>query len=308
MGKLRVAILYGGKSPEHNVSILSAMQIMEALNREKYEPVPILIDRKGKFQIELLQGVDVAFPVLHGPFGEDGTMQGFLEIMGIPYVGCGVAASAIAMDKELTKKILKSDGIPTARYEMAKPEMLFSDVAHLGLPLFVKPVHLGTSIGISKVTSVEEFLPALQEAFRHDTRVIIEEHIKGREIECAVLGSAASLPGEILLPQGAYYDFALKTSQTDRVGYAVPADLPAPIQKKVQELSLKTFRAIGGKGLARIDFFVSKEEVFVNEINPIPGFTKTSLYPQMWAASGLSFEKLLGELIQTAKNKQFSVK
>ena len=298
MEKTRVAILYGGKSPEHNVSILSAMQIIEALDREKYEPVPVFIDRDGKFNIELLSGVDVAFPVLHGPFGEDGTMQGFLEILGIPYVGCGVAASAIAMDKELTKKILKCDGISTARYVMAKREMTFADVKHLGLPLFVKPVHLGTSIGITKVENEEQFLPALQEAFRHDIRVIVEEAIVGREIECAILGDKASLPGEIILPDGAYYDFALKTSRTNEVGYAVPADLPDAMQKEIQELSLKTFRAIGGKGMARIDFFLTGKDLYVNEINPIPGFTKTSLYPQMWVATGQTFSNLIDQIVK----------
>ncbi len=308
MEKIRVAILYGGKSPEHNVSILSAMQIIEALDREKYDPVPVFIDREGKFKIDLLSDVDVAFPVLHGPFGEDGTMQGFLEILGIPYVGCGVAASAIAMDKELTKKILKSDGIPTARYMMAEREMTFADVEELGLPLFVKPVHLGTSIGITKVESEEQFLPALQEAFCHDTRVIIEEYIEGREIECAVLGDKASLPGEIILPSGSYYDFMLKTSKSDQVGYATPAVLPEAMQKEIQELSLKTFRAIGGEGLARIDFFLRGDKLFVNEINPIPGFTKSSLYPQMWLASGVSFKVLLTRLIQIANYKQLVVK
>ncbi|GAB5411919.1 MAG: D-alanine--D-alanine ligase family protein [Chlamydiales bacterium] len=308
MEKTRVAILYGGKSPEHNVSILSAMQIIETLDREKYVPVPVFIDRDGKFKIELLSKVDVAFPVLHGPYGEDGTMQGFLEILGIPYVGCGVAASAIAMDKELTKKILKSDGIPTARYQMAKEEMTFADIEELGLPFFVKPVHLGTSIGITKVESEEQFLPALQKGFCHDTRVIIEEYIEGREIECAVLGDKVSLPGEIILPRGAYYDFTLKTSKSDQVGYGTPADLPEAMQKEIQELSLKTFRAIGGEGLARIDFFLRGDKLFVNEINPIPGFTKTSLYPQMWLSSGVSFKSLLTDLIQDANCKQFTVK
>ncbi|MDX8430574.1 MAG: D-alanine--D-alanine ligase family protein [Candidatus Algichlamydia australiensis] len=311
MEKLRVAILYGGKSAEHDVSILSAMQIFEAIDREKFDPIPILIGRDGKFAIEkLLSGIDVVFPVLHGPFGEDGSMQGFLEILGLPYVGCGVASSAIAMDKELTKKILCSEDLPTARYLAAKSASCFSFdqvKRELGLPFFLKPVHLGSSVGIEKIEEEAQFLPALQAALAHDCRVIFEEFIEGREVECAILGNKsprASLPGEIVLPQGAYYDFSLKTSRSGDVGYSVPADLQASIQEEVKSMAIRAFQAIGGRGMARVDFFLLPDgRLYVNEINPIPGFTKTSLYPQMWEASGYEFKKIISELIYLANSQ-----
>ncbi len=311
MGKVCVAILYGGKSEEHDVSILSAMQILEAIDREKYEPIPILIGRDGKFLFEkLLSGVDVVFPVLHGPYGEDGIMQGFLETLGLPYVGSSVASCAVAMDKELTKKVLHVDGIRTARYLVARSPLThtFAGVkARLGVPFFLKPVHLGSSIGIAKIEEEEQFLPALKNAFLYDTRVIFEEMIVGRELECSVLGNAnprAALPGEIILPEGSFYDYELKTTRTDEVGYEPIAKLPAAVQLEIQSLALKAFEAIGGEGMARVDFFLCENGLlYVNEINPIPGFTKTSLYPRMWKESGLAFTDLIDALIELALQK-----
>lgn len=305
MSKVCVAILYGGQSEEHDVSILSAMQILEAIDREKYEPIPILIGRDGKFPFEkLLAGVDVIFPVLHGPYGEDGTVQGFLETLGLPYVGCGVASSAIAMDKELTKKILYADGIKSARYLIAKSLLThtFAGIkARLGAPFFLKPVHLGSSIGIAKIETEEQFIPALKMAFLHDTRVIFEEMIVGRELECSVLGNRsprASLPGEIIPPEGHFYDYELKTARAAEVEYVPVAKLSISVQKEIQSLAIRVFESIGGEGMARVDFFLCESgALYVNEINPIPGFTKTSLYPRMWKESGLALTDLIDELI-----------
>ena len=308
-GKLKIGVLFGGKSAEHEVSIISAKNIIKALDKEKYQIFPVKIDKNGKFNLNTLKKIDVIFPVLHGPFGEDGSMQGLLKILNLPFVGSSVLGSAVSMDKEIMKKLFKEAGIPIGKFIVLKygEKITFEKVKkELGMPVFVKPVNMGSSVGISKVKNKKEYDTAIKEAFKFDLKVIIEENIAGREIECSVLGNnnpIASLPGEIIANQE-FYSYDAKYISQESVA-EIPAKLPKATIKKIQELAVKTFKILNCEGMGRVDFFVKKNakghtDVIVNEINTIPGFTNISMYPKLWEASGLPTGKLLDKLIALA--------
>jgi D-alanine-D-alanine ligase len=347
--KLRVALLFGGRSAEHDVSLMSAANVYRALDPERYEVVPIAVARTGEWMlcelpngrfpnevppegplVTLLPGgggrlvvasqegaavappapVDMIFPVLHGPFGEDGTVQGLAELAGVPFVGASVFASAAAMDKDAAKRLLRDAGLPIARFRAVTPadKPSFAELAaELGRPLFVKPARLGSSVGVGKADTAEEFDAALAEAFRHDRKVLIEECMRGREVECGVLEDAdgtltTSLPGEIV-PTNRYAFYTYEAKYLDEHGAVlkVPADLPTAVVKRVQELSLQAFRALGCEAMARVDFFLLPDmSVIINEVNTIPGFTNISMYPLAFKASGVSYPELIDRLIQHA--------
>lgn len=348
--KLRVAILLGGKSAEHEISLISAKNIVEAIDKKKYEVVLIGIDKKGKWYFNddsrLLQHadrpkpirfdlkrnalalvpsnkakpwlrlstrrtdkpVDVVFPVLHGTFGEDGTVQGLLKLADIPFVGAGVLGSAVGMDKDVMKRLLRDAKIPIAKFlvfeRAALRQIKFASVKRaLGLPFFVKPANLGSSVGISKVSTRDQFRPALEEAFRYDNKILVEEGIDGREIECSVLGNdnpIASLPGEIVTSHD-FYSYDAKYLDEKGARLIIPARLPKAVVKRIRELALRTFKVLCCEGMARVDFFLrGQSEIIVNEINTIPGFTKISMYPKMWQASGISYCELIDRLIRLA--------
>jgi len=350
--KVRVAILFGGKSAEHEVSLISARNVFEALDKKKYDVVGIGIDKAGRWHwdagCQLLRGrtqtrvepsrhsastavmpgttahplvqsagrrrlgsVDVVFPVLHGPFGEDGTVQGLLKLANLPFVGAGVLGSAVGMDKDVMKRLLRDAGVPIAKFLVLGHGSHYDDDFHmakgiLGLPFFVKPANLGSSVGISKVSHRSDFRRALREALRYDNKIILEETILGREIECSVLGNdnpIASLPGEIVT-RHAFYSYDAKYIDEKGARLLIPARLPKRIVKRVQELAVKTFKVLCCDGMARVDFFVRpRGAVLVNEINTIPGFTKISMYPKLWEASGIPYSKLLDRLIALAREK-----
>ncbi len=326
-GRIRVAVVAGGRSSEHEISLASARSVLAALDPERYETTTIAIGRDGHWALEapsnsLLPGsaaetlpvladskpaealgaVDVVLPVLHGPFGEDGTVQGLLELAGVPYVGAGVAASALCMDKDLFKAVLRDRGIPVARNVTLR---LGDDVQNpFGYPVFVKPARLGSSVGISKAHDESELEAAVALARRHDEKVLVEEFVAGTEVECGVLGNVrpaplASVVGEIV-PHAEWYDYAAKydAGGSDII---VPARIPAEIAARVQELAVDSFIATECEGMARVDFFVREGgEVVVNEINTIPGFTSTSVYARLFEASGISYGELLDRLIELA--------
>lgn len=346
--KIKVAIIFGGRSAEHEVSIQSAKNVYNSLDKNKYEIILIGIDRRGRWllnqpaqllltssnpklarlnksskQVLLVQknrsaklvsvsnnqnmgSVDVAFPVLHGPYGEDGTIQGMLKLLNIPFVGASVLGSALGMDKDAMKRLLNHAGIPTAKFlvfQHNQPIKFNAVVRKIGLPFFIKPANLGSSVGITKVKSEKEFKKAVKEAFTFDSKILIEEYIEGREIECSVLGNenpVASIPGEIL-PTHEFYSYSAKYIDENGAILKAPADLPKKLVKKVQELAIKTFKTLCCEGMARVDFFLKENgEVIVNEINTIPGFTNISMYPKLWEASGISYTKLVDRLIQLA--------
>jgi len=346
--KLRVALLFGGRSAEHDVSLMSAANVYGALDPERYEVVPIAVARTGAWMlcplpdgkfptrvpdngplVTLLPGgggrlvvasgdnqveppapVDLIFPVLHGPFGEDGSVQGLAELAGVPFVGASIFASAAAMDKDAAKRLLRDAGLPIPRFRIVTPDdsPSFAEVAaELGRPLFVKPARLGSSVGVGKADTEEEFAAALAEAFRHDRKVLIEEFMRGREVECGVLQDAdgtltTSLPGEIV-PTNRYAFYTYEAKYLDEHGaeLKVPADLPKAVVKRVQELSVRAFKALGCEAMARIDFFLRPDmSVIVNEVNTIPGFTNISMYPLAFKASGVPYPELIDRLIQHA--------
>jgi len=330
--RLRVALLAGGRSSEHDISLASARSVLEALDPERYEVVSVNIARTGQWKIdgsvhrlgpgpgpgpaetlpvpatpgtlEALGTVDVVLPILHGPFGEDGTVQGLLELADIPYVGAGVAASALAMDKDLFKKVLRDSGIPVARHHAIR---LGDPVENpFGYPVFVKPARLGSSVGISKVHDESELGPAVALARRHDEKVLVEEFVVGMEVECGVLGNrvpppVASLPGRIDTLHHEWYDYASKYDE-DGMALVVPPELPQETIELVQQRSVDAFVACECEGLARVDFFVreSDGEVVVNELNTMPGFTATSVYAKLFEASGVPYGELVDRLIQLA--------
>jgi D-alanine-D-alanine ligase len=350
--KIRVAILFGGKSAEHEISLISARNIVEAMDKEKYEIVSIGIDKQGRWFFDegarllrgpdstlvkfhgrnhstavlpgairrpiirlaprrMLRDIDVVFPVLHGPFGEDGTVQGLLKLANVPFVGAGVLGSAVGMDKDVMKRLLRDAGLPIAKFlafdRSAASKIKLTDVKRsLGFPFFVKPANLGSSVGISKVSNKRQFGVAIREAFRYDNKILIEENIRGREIECSVLGNEnpiASQPGEIVTGHD-FYSYNAKYLDEKGARLVIPADLPKHIVKEVQEIAVRSFKALCCEGMARVDFFLRDErEVFVNEINTIPGFTKISMYPKLWEASGLPYAKLVDRLIQLALDR-----
>ncbi len=309
MKKIKVGVLFGGKSAEHEVSIKSAHNVIKALNKKKYRVIPIKISKNGKFDFSVIKKADVIFPVLHGPFGEDGSMQGFLKISGVPFVGPSVLGSAVGMDKDVMKRLFRDTGIPMGKFITlrAGDEVNFTRVKkELGLPLFVKPANMGSSVGISKVRNEKEFKKGIREAFKFDTKIIIEEFIDGREIECAVLGNdnpMASVPGEIIANQEFYSYDAKYMDGGSTVN--IPAKLSPKTKKKIQLLAIKVFQTLNCEGMSRVDFFLKKKakkntEVLVNEINTIPGFTNISMYPKLWEASGIPIPKLLDRLIELA--------
>lgn len=354
--RIRVAVVFGGRSSEHAVSCVSAGAILAHLDPARFEVVPVGITREGAWVLSdadadalrfsdrslpevaeqpadltlvsgpahigelvsldseragaVLSEVDVIFPVLHGPFGEDGTLQGLLEMAGVPYVGAGVLASAAGMDKEYTKKLLAAEGLPIGDFHVLRrreSEVPAAVLARLGLPLFVKPARGGSSIGITRVTDPAALPAAIAEARRWDPKVIIEAAIIGREVEIGVLerpdGSVtASIVAEITMADDAehtFYDFATKYLD-DRAEYELPAALPEATAKEIGELAVRAFDAVDCQGLARVDFFVTEGGPVINEINTMPGFTSTSMYPRMWAETGVAYPELLGLLIDTA--------
>ncbi len=374
--KIRVGIIFGGKSTEHEVSLQSAKNVVAALDKEKYETVLIGIDKTGRWlkssganyllhsenpklialnkkaaqgmvlvpgeekQLMMLQGgegnqaLDVVFPVLHGPLGEDGTMQGLLKLMDIPFVGPSVLGSAVGMDKDVQKRLLRDAGIPIARFLVWRREDVgghspfvkgstrrllpaprlrqagrregfsFAQAKkELGLPFFVKPANAGSSVGVSKVKTEADFESAIANAFKYDSKILIEEGIDGREIECAVLGNedpVASVPGEIK-PNHEFYSYEAKYIDENGAVAEIPAKLSKEVTKKVQETAVAAFKVLECEGMSRVDSFVTKDgRVLVNEINTIPGFTKISMYPKLFEASGIPYPKLIDTLITLA--------
>ena len=258
-----------------------------------------------------LAGVDVVFPVLHGPFGEDGTIQGLLKLAGLPFVGAGVLGSAVGMDKDVMKRLLREARISVPKFltfhRHGADEIRFDAVKRqLGVPVFVKPANLGSSVGISKANSSSALARAVKEAFRYDSKILVEEHIQGREIECSILGNdnpIASLPGEIVTRHD-FYSYEAKYLDKKGAELMIPAKLPAPVAKTIQETAIDTFKVLCCEGMARVDFFLrGRNEVLVNEINTIPGFTQISMYPKLWEASGISYPKLIDRLIQLALDR-----
>jgi len=357
--KPRVAVVFGGRSTEHGVSCVSAGSVLAAIDRDRYDVVPVGISREGRWVLaadepeklaitggqlpgveesgaavvlagdpthrglvvqepgsvpQELGEVDVVLPLLHGPYGEDGTLQGLLELAGVPYVGSGVFASAAAMDKGHMKTLLQGAGLPVGPYAVVTARAWQSDkaavresVASLGFPVFVKPARAGSSVGITKVDGPGELDDAIEEARRHDLRVVVEAGVQGREIECGVLegrdGAApeASVPGEIVVGGGhEFYDFAAKYLPDEGTDLVVPADLPDDVVRQVQDLSVRAFEALACEGLARVDFFLTPAGLVVNEVNTMPGFTPVSMFPLMWRASGLDYPALVERLVETA--------
>jgi D-alanine-D-alanine ligase len=304
---VRVAVLGGGRSSEHDVSLESARSVREGLAEAGHEPVEILIQRDGRWRhgrrlLALAPGaglleVDVVFPALHGPFGEDGTVQGLLDLLDVPYVGAGVLASSVSMDKSLFKDLMAAHGVPQGDYAVARSGQA---APSFGPPAFVKPARLGSSVGISKAVSEVELDRALEAAFEHDPIVVIERLVEGMEVECSVLGNGdpqASTPGEIVVTDRDWYDYEAKYTDGG-MELVVPAR--TPFVDEVQRLAVEVFKIVGCSGMARVDFFVTEDGVLVNELNTIPGFTATSVYAKLWEASGLAYPQLLDRLLELA--------
>jgi D-alanine-D-alanine ligase len=343
--KKTVAILFGGVSTEHDVSVVSARSVLCSIDRERFDPVPVAIDKNGSWHLgegafDLLETgerhdvegvilstdtqrpgflslesgrltkVDVIFPVLHGPRGEDGTMQGLLELSGIPYVGCDTMSSAVAMDKDMTKRVLAQRGLPVVKgvsvtrwiWDTDKSEVLKEISEDLTLPVFVKPATMGSSIGITKAQSVDEMIRGIDLALSYSTKVVIEEAVEQpAEVEVSVLGNnepRASVPGQVISCKE-FYDFDAKYVDGSSE-LIIPAALGKTLAEDIQFAAVEAFVAIGGCGMARVDFLLSKGEYFVNEINTIPGFTSISMYPKLWEASGISYPDLITTLIELA--------
>src|ERR1051326_6534921 len=303
--KLRVAVIYGGRSGEHEISVRSARSIMDGMDPAKYEKIEYFIDQQGKWKPRPIlpepgahPDIDVVFPVLHGTFGEDGTMQGLLELADLPYVGAGVMASAISMDKEMAKRVCKERLLPVVDYVTLPrgASNIVEACAALPFPVFVKPANLGSSVGISKAHDPAELEVAFRCAEQYDHKVIVERGITGRELECSVLGNEnpiASLPCEIL-PSREFYDYDDKYL-LDAAKTQLPADLSAETTAELRRLAIECYKAVGCEGMARVDFFLESgtNQLYVNEINTIPGFTSISMYPKMWEQSGIAFAALL---------------
>lgn len=347
MKKIKLAVIFGGMSTENEVSIISGTSVIKNINKEKYEIFPIYIDKKGTWHkypenqnlmnikeniskfikienvTEYIKKFDVVFPVLHGLYGEDGTIQGMLELLKIPYVGCNVLASSVGMDKAYTKVIFEKANLKQADYIYIRKnddkyifvEKDFSEeilniedivekiVKNITFPMFVKPSNSGSSVGVRKVVSKEELKNAIEYASSFDKKIIIEQGIKGKEVECAVLGNEivkSSCVGEII-PAEEFYSYDAKYNNSDSKTL-IPANISEEISEKIQYLAIKVFKAINGAGLARVDFFVedATQEVYINEINTMPGFTSISMYPKLWEKSGIQYEDLLDRLIQLA--------
>jgi D-alanine-D-alanine ligase len=354
--KLRVCVLCGGRSGEHEVSLLSARSIFATLDRQKYDVTLVGIGKDGQWRLQnnpeyllnqtnartihldpsgprvvlpadpqvlgflvldedtatfAVQPVDLVFPVLHGPYGEDGTVQGLLELAGIAYVGAGVLGSAVGMDKEVMKRLLRDAGIPNPKFmvvyqrKWAREAQKCQDAVweHFPPPVFVKPANLGSSVGITKVKTRSELPGALDLAFAYDTKVVVEEFIEGRELECSVLGNdepMASVPGEIV-PQHEFYSYAAKYLDEGGARLEIPADLPQETVEQVQRLAIAAYRTLCCEGMGRVDFFLANDgRLLVSEINTIPGFTNISMYPKLWEATGIGYAQLLDKLIELA--------
>lgn len=351
--KTRLAVICGGQSGEHEISLLSAYNVLRAINPDKYTcfivgieknglwayypdggdfllnpgdpkaielnvsnavPAAIIATERGPALIRLVDGqviasLDVAFPVLHGPFGEDGLIQGLFKMLGLPCVGCETLSSSMTMDKDITKRLLDAAGIPTAPFlsfqRTSLEQIQFKAVTKkLGLPLFVKPANAGSSLGVSKVSSEDTFLAAVTEAFRHDRKILIESAIFGRELECAVLGNEyprASVPGEIIPRQGDFYSYEAKYLDDKGARLDAPARLTPEQIDRIQTLAIRAYQTLCCEGLARIDFFLTPEDrLYVNEISTMPGFTDISMYPKLWGLSGVPYADLIEKLIQLA--------
>ncbi len=303
MARLRVAVLRGGRSSEHDVSLDSAGSVLEGLDPDRYDVVPIDIPREGPWLLspEDAAALDVVFPVLHGPFGEDGAVQGLLELAGVAYVGAGVTASALAMDKDLFKSVLRDNDIPVARSVTFRAGE--KATSPTGFPCVVKPARLGSSVGISVVQDEEDFPAAIELAFAHDEKILVEEFLDGVEVECSVLGNAdpiASVPGEIVPLASDWYDYEAKYAEGG-MELVIPPRVPARSAERVRELAVAAFVASDCEGMARVDFFVRPDgEVVVNELNTIPGFTATSVYAKLFEASGIGYPELLDRLVELA--------
>lgn len=346
--KIRVGILFGGKSAEHEVSLQSAKNVADAIDKDKYDVALIGIDKSGKWllpnQSQFLlnasdpklirlnkqneesvalvpqsggeltdltiggahSSIDVVFPILHGPYGEDGTVQGLLKLAGVPFVGAGVVGSAVGMDKAIMKRLMRDAGIPIAKFLVLRQDELFDFEAisnKVGLPFFVKPANLGSSVGVHKVTDQETFGRAVKDAFGYDLKILVEEFIDGRELECSVLGNlkpVASVVGEIV-PRHDFYSYEAKYIDEHGAALEIPADIPSAVSDRIRELAIETFQALECEGLGRVDCFLKRDgELIVNEINTIPGFTKISMYPRLWEASGVSYPELINRLIELA--------
>lgn len=351
MKKIRLAIIFGGKSTEHEVSMLSASSVISAIDKEKYNLYLIHIDKKGKWHLKdaklfldnstsnalteapnalvnassevfiascepsqaILQGhdqtridyIDVVFPLLHGPYGEDGTIQGLLKSLNIPFVGPDVLGAAIGMDKDVSKRLLREAGIPVARCVVlheSRPAYIEFEriIGTLGLPLFVKPANAGSSVGVHKVSDFQGFKEALADAFLYDKKVLVEEAIVGREVECAVLGNdepVASVVGEIV-PKAEFYSYSAKYIDENGAKLIIPAEIEPEIAKTIQETSIKAFKVLCCEGLSRVDFFLKPDNsIVLNEINTIPGFTQVSMYPKLFEVSGIPYKVLIDRLI-----------
>lgn len=344
MGKMvQVGLIYGGKSGEHEVSLQTALAVIQALDFNKYEIIPFYITREGNWRrgtllrepIKTIESLtfedaasetversdkpdplfhaelDVIFPLLHGTNGEDGTIQGLLEIANLPYVGAGVLASAVGMDKVFMKKVFAQAELPQCIYRhftrtewAAKQDYYMMDIeVSLGYPCFIKPANLGSSVGISKARNQEELIEAVEHAFQFDRKVIVEEFIEAREVEVSVLGNdnpVASVPGEIV-SSGEFYDYKAKYID-GKSAMVIPADVPEELANQLRQMAVQAFQAIDGSGLSRVDFFIDKtnQDVLINEINTMPGFTPYSMYPMLWKASGKPYQELLDDLIRLA--------
>jgi D-alanine-D-alanine ligase len=361
--KLRVGVVFGGRSGEHEVSVRSAASVIEAIDRKKYDVLPIAITREGKwlsppnaaslltstaqsrlsaktsamvrrdvailgdpshtglFSFDLSGGapsserLDVVFPVLHGPFGEDGTLQGLLEMANIPYVGCGVLASACGMDKVAMKLLFLQAGLPMCKYvwflrshwQNNRAKVMKTVAKNIGFPCFVKPANLGSSVGVSRAADKASLVQALDLAAEFDRKIIVEEAVDAREIECAILGNdepQASLPGEYVIHDNSagFLDYTEKYTKTGHVDFVVPASISKSLVSKIQRMAIRAFQSVDGAGLARVDFFLKRDtkELLINELNTLPGLTEVSGYPKMWTASGLSYTRMLDRLIELA--------
>jgi len=346
--KIRVGILFGGKSAEHEVSLQSAKNVVDAIDKDKYDTVLVGIDKEGKWLlnttsqfllnsdnpklIKLNQAsdnvalvpqhsgeivnlttqekggaIDVVFPILHGPYGEDGTVQGLLKLAGVPFVGASVLGSAVGMDKDVMKRLLRDADIPIGKFIVLKDadeKISFDAVSkELGLPFFVKPANMGSSVGVGKVTEDGDFDKAVEDAFQYDRKIIFEQYIEGRELECSVLGNddpTASAVGEVV-SNHEFYSYEAKYIDEHGAVLDIPAKIPEDTREKVRKLAVKAFKVLSCEGLGRVDFFLKDNgDVVVNEINTIPGFTAISMYPKLWQATGLSYPKLLDKLIKLA--------
>src|SRR3989344_5677675 len=330
MGKVRVGVVFGGRSGEHEVSVRSAASIYRALDKNKYEVELLGVDKNGRWRLvnsrwlladssmkALPNGdkslvfqetkLDVIFPIIHGTYGEDGSLQGLLELMDVAYVGAGVLGSAVGMDKDVQKRLLMQAGIPVANFQVIK-DIKMTKKLRLKYPVFVKPVNMGSSVGVTKVNEEIKLIKAIKDAFRYDTKVIVEEEVKGREIEVSVLGNdnpVASVPGEVITRGHEFYDYGAKYIDENGAELKIPARLTKKQVSGIQKLAIRAFKVLECSGMARVDMFMRPDgQLVINEINTLPGFTSISMYPKLWEASGLPYSKLLDRLIELAIEKK----